>query len=294
LASAELAANHYRRHGKGEGRFPNALIEEETEYHKFLTESKEFNLSAYKAFNSDLVKMFSNDRDLILHYIRHGRRERRRSVFGSENHVPRPRGLELLSVSQFSAWASDWIAPPQNCEEAIEQFQTNGIERLAPLRFDYEFDPTFYRSYYKITEPANDVDLYREWLFDGQEKGNAPNEAKLLQPYLGDAPFPPCFDWCEYSRAKSLSHNGVRATVLIYLFETENDWLSLKQHLSGADSELRVVASLVQFKLRRNRAGDADAVLRTWDAEKHAWPAYLWSLRAAADVALGKTVAARH
>jgi glycosyltransferase involved in cell wall biosynthesis len=290
--TAEIARDHFFRHGKEEGRFPNATIEEESHYARYLEQSADFDLAAYRALNPDLVKVFTSDRDFILHYIRHGRREGRPAVFSAVKD-DKPLWLHLFSVSQFTAWASDWIGHVTSCDEAIEQFQSEGIERLAPIRFDHAFDPTFYRAHYAVPDEIGDTDLYRSWLEKGLPEGRAPSEARLLLPYIGEAAFPSCFDWLGYHQARSVGGVAARASALIHLFEQEQDWNDVKYFLRLDGGDIELILSIVRFKLRQARAREADVILRAWDIRRADWPAAFWFARGETHAAIGQLVPAR-
>jgi glycosyltransferase involved in cell wall biosynthesis len=288
--SADAALDHYLRHGMSEGRFPNAMLEEETHYRVYLEKSDSFDLVAYKALNPDLRDVFSTDREFILHYIRHGQDEGRPATFAGPESDKRPLWMQRFSVSQFAAWMSDSITPPTSHEEAIEQFERNGIQQLAPLRFDHAFDPIFYRAHNGLSPQVSDADLYRSWLLEGLPQGKAPNEGWLLLPYIGELPFPPRFDWSGYAEARSLP-SADRASALIHLFEHERDWDEALKYLGTADAA--PISALARWCLRRKRPADADALLDLWQSEGASWPAGLSVLHGNVHRALGRLEAAR-
>jgi len=293
FSSVEEATGHYRRSGEAEGRFPNAIMEEEHDYRRYIDRSDEFDLAAYKVLNPDLIGALGSDKEFILHYIRHGRREGRPATYRATEQAEKPLWLYRFSVSQFSAWASDWMDPPADCDDAMRQFETQGVERLAPIRFDHLFDPAFYRAHYREPASLDDVALYRSWLDEGLPRGRAPSEARLLLPYIGEAAFPACFDWQAYTKAHALTGAPLRAAALIHLFEQEKNWNSAKNHLCGGEEEIQLVLSIVQFKARQGRNTEADAVLRAWDGRKAEWPATMWRVRGEAHAAIGQVVASR-
>lgn len=285
FSSAHAAQDHYITHGRREGRFPNAHAEEEAEYRKYLTRSAQFDLIAYRLRNPDLGEALTTDMEFILHYIRHGRAEGRPATFADGNQTTAP-WEQLLSVSQFSAWASDWAKPPASRQDALSQFTEYGVERLTPLRFDYAFDTRFYRQQYQTPAGTDDAGLYKQWLLEGLPQGHAPNEGQLLLPYLGHAAFPSGFNWGGYAKARRLPRNSGRIAALMYLFERETDWEKAQTYFSTVD--LDFVSRLARFRLRRNRARDADAIFAAWDISDEARPASLWSVRGDIDTALGR------
>lgn len=289
LATAEEAEAHYRRHGKAEGRFANATAEEEADFRRYLTRSDIFDLVAYRALNPDLARAYAEDREFILHFIRHGRREGRAAVFtGARHEAGAAAWTHLLSVSQFAAWDGDAL-PPADRAEALTRFESR-LSALPPLRFDLAFDPVFHRAHYAPAAGASDSELYRNWLDAGLPEGRAPNETQLLLPYMGDLPLSDAIDWRAYADWRKLTTTH-RAPVLIRLFEVETDWTQAFDRIEGADAAF--VTALARFRLARGQAVDANAVVAAWEARGGAWTAELWRVTGEIRQGRGKTVEAR-
>jgi len=293
FTTADQAIRHYDRHGAAEGRYPNARVEEEAEYARYLIRSADFDLVAYRALNPDLERIFSTDRDFIFHYIRHGRAEGRPATFSRGTGDPlAPAWTKLFSASQFSAWASAWKDPPASREEALTLFRDWGLEKLAPIRFDYRFDPEFYRRRYRISASVSDVEMYRGWLDDGVPAHRPPNETRLLLPYLDEHPFPDSFDWRGYAAAAGLKGEHDRADALIHLFDKDVSCLRVARFVRPDDHLRDLIALIAGYRLRCDRHADALAALRTIEQDDSAWPARLHRLRGDALLAAGKATQA--
>ena len=285
------AERHYNQHGKGEGRFPNELAEQKNAHAKYQIESDDFDLYAYRTLNPDLSFYLSKDKDFILHYIRHGRMEGRPSSFsdsGQDNIAPWER---KFSVSQFSAWISGRLPAPINIEDAKDKFKRHGVNLLAPIGFEYLFDPHFYRMHYRVQSHVDDVRLYEMWLNEGLLKGHHPNEQQFLRPYIGENDFPDSFDWASYGRSRLIDPISSRSLVLIHLFEKESKWEDALSYFRYLDAG--IVAAVTAFRLREGRAKDAEYLLRIYGEQGGDWPAHLWALLGDVQAELGRCAASR-
>lgn len=228
---------HYARHGRQEGRFPNAatLIEALEAEHGPLPE--DFVPAQYKVRHGDLADMHESWA-LAEHYLRFGRKEQREYkvdlsnleqeyksflhsrdfefFYGNTSQAP-PTFADLLRV--LGAGAPNWIAKfnlyefsvlneawlphkPFSRMDGLYLFLTRGFEFLAPIALGEEFEPAFYRQ--QLVAPPHagtDAELYRDWLSHGIELGLKSNEGKALFDLLGDAQFPACFDEAAYRQA---------------------------------------------------------------------------------------------
>ena len=294
LSTAEAVRRHFHQHGRKEGRFPNALAEAEALYRIYLNPSEEFDLRAYKALNPDLRVHFHTDREYILHYIRHGKAEGRACTFDVldlSDGGTMPSWSPRLSVSQFSAWASDRLEQPSRSRRgAVALFEAQGIDRLAPLRFDLTFDPGFYRHHYAPGTKLDDVALYRRWLHGGESRNEAPNEGTYLMPFIGEAPFLTSFDYRGYVAAAGLPTGTDRAFALKRLFESERDVQRVRKF---AANDFELIESLVRYRFNRHRTKEADTLLAAWRDEAEVWPPSLWVLRGDIDARLGRREPAR-
>jgi glycosyltransferase involved in cell wall biosynthesis len=262
IDSAKGASAHYMRHGHAEGRYPNAQRKDEADYERYAIRSANFDLTAYRELNSDLRANLATDSEFILHYIRHGRAEGRLCIFEEDvGNSSCPSWQKLLSVSQYSAWiTSDEPVSFASRADAIEHFCLFGIKRLAPLRFDLVFEPEFYRAAYASSSHPDNVSLYRLWLGNGLDQGEAPNEARFLYPYLGASPFPKTFNWKKFAAVRMSSRRlPGRWAVLAHLFEKEQDLTTLGSYIAATDQKL--IEAIAGFRLRQGKVGDAAAVL---------------------------------
>ena len=295
LESTHAARRHYEQHGRKEGRYPNAAVESDTLYHQYLSPSDEFDLRAYKALNPDLRAFFDSDREYIIHYIRHGKSEGRQSTFDAtdaDDSIPGPVWAPLLSVSQFIAWASEWLPKvPENRREAVNMFEHYGIAKLAPLRFDLLFDPIFYRHHYTKGTQYDDVELYRRWLYGGEQRNEAPNEDQFLLPYIGQFPFPERFDWRSYAAAVPLPATCDRAEALRWLFDAERGLSRIVKYINADD--FQAIEHVVRYRVNHGRLSDADFLLSSWRQTASSWPPSLWSLQGDIDIRLGRVEQAK-
>lgn len=287
---------HFRIHGRKEGRFPNEIAEYEALYHAYLSPSETFDLNAYKILNPDLRAFFRTEREYILHYIRHGKAEGRPCTFsaldaGAQDHSQH--WARRLSPSQFSAWASDWLErAPNSRREAVAMFESDGVERLAPLRFELGFDPTFYRQHYARNSRLDDIGLYRRWLDGGEDRNESPNEAHFLFPFIGEMQFPDGFNWHGYTLAAGLSRTADRASALAQFFDSERDCRRIRKFIAHGD--YTTLESLVRYRLNRHGARQADALLFAWRDTEAEWPPSMWVLRGDIDSRLGRREDARN
>jgi glycosyltransferase involved in cell wall biosynthesis len=209
-------ARHYVLHGASEGRINN--------HHEAIrrAESKDgalpvdFDAQMYRVLNEDLRSVLRKDWQYRLHYLQHGRWEGRPyrvlqnealAEIASLNPECAKANLSLsdlwpnlLCLPEFVAYNSHWLPEqPKTAVSALRFFLRDGIERLAPLRFDAIFDPDFYRSAYPVSRTLSDGALYRHWLSVGLRKEWAPNEQAALRPMFGTGQFPESFKYAKYA-----------------------------------------------------------------------------------------------
>ncbi|MBP0581361.1 glycosyltransferase [Labrys sp. LIt4] len=272
LPSAEHLWAHYVEHGRREGR-PRNLDEAIAEWERrFGPLPPSFDVTAYRLLNEDLARAYTHDHQFIRHFLEHGRQEGRPyavdSSIGGSNNVPAGAWPALFRTPEFTAMARDWLpATALSRSEALRLFVEQGIERLAPISFRHGFDPQFYRQTYELTDAANAVDLYRNWLIEGVSAGRAPNETVFLQPYLGESCYPADFAWQAYRAGlSSAEKSGIvnRAKALAHLFERGFE----AEGAVGDAASFDLLAAIGDFQLRRGRLGLA---ARAYDqAERHA------------------------
>ncbi|MEH3118246.1 MAG: glycosyltransferase [Methylorubrum populi] len=235
---------HYLKHGRAEGRVPNAagLIASLEARDGLLP--RDFIPEHYRAIHDDLAGLAEPWR-ITEHYLRFGRSEgrayrpdlsafeleyermlaheaeaagRRAPVRPAESFahllvaarvLPGP-WLDLFAPYEFALLNEAWLPrPPASRMEGLIAFLTAGVDRLAPIAFRRRFDPGFYRSDNPDAPAiASDADLYRHWLGKGIGKGEPGTEAAALLTLLGEEGFPESFDEAAY---RSLLPEGVAA-----------------------------------------------------------------------------------
>lgn len=211
---------HFISYGFQEGRFPNYAAARRTLEARHGALPSGFRPGLYALLNPDLGRVLGGDRRLTLHYIEHGRLEGRR-------HAPdvadAPSWAALLRPADVLAWSAAGHGAPTSRREAEALFVRRGVPDLIPLALDLVFDPAFFRSVHAPGDRRTDAELYRAWLEGGLERGQAPNEAKALDPMLAGERLPPGFDWMAWRaqlpsrRARTLR---TRVEVIRHLFET--------------------------------------------------------------------------
>lgn len=249
--------SHYLKHGKAEGRHPNFTSLLKNLEGRYGPLPANFNAVSYRALNPDLNRIFPDDSQLIGHYLMHGRQEGRK--YTSANIPTGERKVHawenIFEMSHFMAWNSDWLPKaPLTREDAINAFIAEGIDRLSPINFGFVFDASFYRMRYRL--PAmNDVELYRDWLFEGLEKGRAPNEERAIYAMLGGQPYPDSYDWRRYAAERCKNANLDRVDALQALFDAKLDNNGIKTYFNGMFPE--VLFAIGNYKLIRGHYSEA-------------------------------------
>lgn len=238
----KVLRQHYLRHGRGEGRAPNAaalIAALESEGGRL---PRDFIPEHYRALYDDLAGLIE-PWELAEHYLRFGRSEGRNhraelSAFeqeyermlardaeaGGRRSTARPAEgfaqlllaarvlpgawLDQFVLHEFALLNEAWLPRmPGSRMDGLTLFLTEGVERLAPISLRLRFDPGFYRSDNPDLRPGvGDADLYRHWLGKGIEKGEPGTEAAALLRLLGEERFPESFDEAAY---RSLLPEGV-------------------------------------------------------------------------------------
>lgn len=270
LKNKRSALAHYVKYGRSEGKFLNLqeYLDGKGGRNNELREN--FDITAYKFFNKDLVNIYENDEDFFNHYVNNGRFEGRISQFTSENSEKNKidesdKWKSIFSVSDFLSFCGDKISPtPVDKNDAIEIFISKGINELWPINFKYFFDVKFVKDNKLIKfEDINsniDSDYYRHWLYFGLPNGVAPNENMLLSPYLGDMPYPMDFNWRKFSELSGLPLETTRSQALIHLFNSSPKKINRHIALMGQDAAW-LLASIGRRALMQSDYGKAVTLL---------------------------------
>lgn len=241
IGTSRQAFEHYMRHGRTEGRFPNELAYFESIAGDLRVD---FDPVAYKFYNKDLQNRFESEEELFHHYLRHGRNEGRVCRFPYDD---RPDAVlpdaekwqSIFSVPEFLAWCGHELETlPTSREEALAVFSQQGIARIWPINFDYAFDPEFVRHNNVMPQHKgkSDADLYGIWLSEGFAAGLPPNERTFLAPYLGGMPFPLSFDWEGFARKVGLPRGTTRSQAVVALFKAPERTVLASIDLMGGDA----------------------------------------------------------
>lgn len=196
--SEKALQRHYIDYGRREGRHGSPMAAIAALEGQVGPAPDDFDLHVYRALNPDLAQSLVHDWEFTLHFLEAGREA------GRPYHA---RGLgrpwePLFHYADFVACASGWLKKrPANRQEALDIFEKDGINRLAPINLEWIFDPDFYRKKYGASARQADSELYRQWLLTGLPAGRHPNETQELNALLGGRRFPNCFDWREYRSA---------------------------------------------------------------------------------------------
>lgn len=197
------AAEHYLRQGRKERR-----------------DYVRFDPDLYKAlYFSDKV---ITDYELELHYKTVGLAEGR---FGTWREYLESKGvsggawLDRLKVDEFELLNWSWAGRIGSKLDAVRAFLDEGLARLAPIAFDAQFEPAYFREAHPEYAKATDVECYRAWLFEGLARNWAGSEREhLAQLRLNLPTYPKSFDWRAYATANRLSR-PTRWTALAHLVE---------------------------------------------------------------------------
>lgn len=238
----KLLRQHYAKHGRREGRAPNAASLIAALEGASGPLPADFIPSHYRALHDDLTAL-TEPWELGEHYLRFGRFEGRtyaadlsaleqeyeamlasRAAPGGLRLAARPAEsfvqllvgarvspgawLDLFMLHEFGLLNEAWLPrPPASRIEGLVVFLTEGVGRLAPISLRLRFDPDFYRSNNPDAPVGvRDVDLYRHWLSEGVPKREPGTEAAALLQLIGEETFPESFDEAVY---RSLLPEGV-------------------------------------------------------------------------------------
>ncbi len=238
------AVVHYVFHGKFRKKFPNEASYISRSAYSGEGIFSEFDLTAYKFYNKDLVQKFEKDEEFFTHYFRHGHSEERICRFPDAGNgrtllPPEEKWKSIFVASEFLSFCGEEIPRiPLNGIESIDIFYQFGIEKNWPISFEYAFDAKFLRDNKLAVKPfgKSDEDLYRDWLTRGFSHGVPPNEQVYLASYIGREPFPEEFDWRAFIRRSGLSHKATRSQTLIALFEGPERKIFHSIDLMGKDA----------------------------------------------------------
>jgi glycosyltransferase involved in cell wall biosynthesis len=113
--------------------------------------------------------------------------------------------VDRLKRDEFELLNASWAGPVRTKLEAVTLFLDKGLLRLAPIAFDAQFDPTYYREVHPEAAALRDEALYRRWLFVDLPGGAAGSSAEhLKQLGFPASEYPAGFDWQAYAAASKL------------------------------------------------------------------------------------------
>lgn len=223
---AKVLRRHYLKHGRPEGRHPNAAAMIAAFERDGGPLPHDFIPDHYRAIYDDLAGMTEAWR-LAEHYLLFGRWEGRAHradlaafdreyerllaqlaetggeppaesfahLLASARVLPGP-WLDQFVLNEFALLNAAWLPRrPASRIEGLVAFLTSGVDRLAPISLRQRFDPAFYRSDNPdVPAGISDADLYRHWLGRGIGRGKPGTEAAALMGLIGDERFPDSFD----------------------------------------------------------------------------------------------------
>jgi glycosyltransferase involved in cell wall biosynthesis len=184
------ATAHYLKHGRQEGR-------------------------AYYRFDPDLYRELYffgqaiTDEALADHYEAIGRAAGyfrcAADLMASRGLKSRGRWLEALNFDEFRL-LNCRVAPHFSRKlDAFAWMLDTGISLMAPIGFQYVFDPVYYRQRRPELLGASDVEAYRFWLFNGLDNDEPGSPAQHLRRLnLPFEEYPQAFDWLVYARKVGL------------------------------------------------------------------------------------------
>jgi FMN phosphatase YigB (HAD superfamily)/glycosyltransferase involved in cell wall biosynthesis/tetratricopeptide (TPR) repeat protein len=265
---------HYKKFGRKERRFRSA-----EHLQKVLGKSggplpPDFDYGSYITLNPDLAMSSPVRWHSIAHYLRHGREERRayklptshidielaqlleggRIGLTHEEKILQAQGMPLtililkryglgygawinsINPREFQALNHDWCGSVGTRAAALLAFLEQGIERLAPLSSEFEFDAAFYREQYSSAREKNDSEAYLDWLGNGFHLHFSPNEAVRLEGMIGSREFPKAFRWEEYRRSQRASKNSLTRSDRLDEFLTNVSPSQAGKFLEGNDT----------------------------------------------------------
>ena len=261
LKSRSALRQHYERHGRLEGRFPS-LAAARAHFESIHGQPPDdFDVELYRTLNPDLGRLFTNPFQYELHYLEFGRFEDR--PFRASSSRPEDAWRTTLNLYEFNLLNESWLTRPcVDRAEAIACFEAQGIDRLAPIARDRIFDPAFYRHQYDVTGD-DDASLYRDWLYEGFPAGREPNETRAINGLLGGQPYPTCFDWRRFCRAKAAngtSEYPAKIEALERLFTSPLD--DFAQSCVASQGGARLYQAIGDYHLIRGGYREAADALR--------------------------------
>ena len=107
--------------------------------------------------------------------------------------------IERLELDEFALLNWSWAGRVATRDDAVRAMRAEGVARLAPIAFDLEFDPAYYREAHPEYGALDDVELYGRWLSHdlGLRWPGSP-EQHLRALGLSLRAYPAAFDWRRY------------------------------------------------------------------------------------------------
>lgn len=280
LQTVEQLTDHYVKCGRTEGRHGCLKEELAALWQAAKERDPNFDVAAYRACNHDLRHLLASEVEYLRHFVEHGANEGRPSRFEAQDETgPLPLWERLFDASHYQALCADPALFACNGRAAaLSHFREHGIGRLAPINFENQFDPEFFRAVYAPDSALDDVALYRHWLNVGLEAGQSPNEVHFLTPVLAGRDFPEAFDWRSYCAAARLDAARGRAVALRWMFTDDTDPQRITHFSRPAGTHLLI--ALCRFRMTRGDHAAAAMLLRLWELPEKQYPPDLLAVAA--------------
>ena len=104
--------------------------------------------------------------------------------------------IDRLKLDEFALLNWSWAGRVESVGEAVRAMSREGIGRLAPIAFDLQFDPAYYREVHPEYGGMEDAAVYERWLTHDIAMA-WPGSAEQHLRWLGLAlrEYPAAFDW---------------------------------------------------------------------------------------------------
>jgi tetratricopeptide (TPR) repeat protein len=117
-------------------------------------------------------------------------------MYDSDPHEP---WIERLKPDEFALLNWSWAGRISGRDEAVRAMRSGGVARLAPIAFDLEFDPAYYREVHPEYVQLSDAETYERWLtHDIAQSWPGSAEQHLRWLGLNLRAYPAALDWRRY------------------------------------------------------------------------------------------------